>query len=72
MGMLIKARNYLNQYGLQALYHAFICPYFTYCNHVLGATYKYDFQRLVVLQNKIVRMISYVKQRADCKPLYDK
>ena len=70
IGMIIKARNYLNQDGLLALYHAFIYPYFTYCNHIWGATYKSNLQRLVILQNKIVRIISHVKPRADCKPLY--
>ena len=70
--MIKKARNYLNQDGLLALYHAFIYPYFTYCNHVWGATYKSYLQRIVILQNKIVRIISHVKPRADCKPLYHK
>ena len=32
--MIVKAKNYLNQDGLLALYHAFIYPYFTYRNHV--------------------------------------
>ena len=72
IGMIIKARNYLNQYGLLALYHAFIYPYFTYCNHVWGDTYKSNLQKFVILQNKIVRMISHVKPTAGCKPLYDK
>ena len=69
--MIIKARNYLNQDGLLALYHAFIYPYFTYCNHVWDAIYKSNLQRLVILQNKIVSIICHVKPRADCKPLYD-
>ena len=67
IGMIIKARNYLNQDALLALYHAFIYPYFTYCNHVWGATYESDLQRLVILQNRIVRIISRVKSTAVCK-----
>ena len=58
IGMIIEARNYLNQDGLLALYYAFIYPYFTHCNHVWGATYKSNLQRLVIHQNTTVRIIS--------------
>ena len=41
IGMLIKARQFLNKVGLMSLYYSFIYPYlFTCCNHIWGATYK--------------------------------
>ena len=40
VGMIIKARNYLNRDGLMCLYYSFVYPYFTYCNHIWGFTYK--------------------------------
>ena len=70
IGMMIKAREYLNKDGLLALYNAFIFPYITYCNHIWGATYKSNLTRLVKLQNKIVRIICHVKPRESCKPCY--
>jgi len=72
MGMLIKARNYLNRDGLVTLYNAFIYPYLTYCNHVWGNTHQNHLNMLSVLQNKIVRIIAGVKPRQSCDPLYKK
>ena len=41
IGMIIKARQYLNKSGLLFPYHSFIYTYltYTYCNHIRGATY---------------------------------
>ena len=70
IGMIIKARDYLNKDGLLALYSAFIYPYITYYNHICSVTYKGNLTRLVTLQNKIVRIICLVKPRESCKPCY--
>ena len=69
--MIIKAWNYLNKNGLVNLYYSFIYPYLTYCNHIWGSTYKTNLQKLVILQNKVVRIISHVKSRISAEPLYD-
>ena len=69
--MIIKARNYLNKDGLVNLYYSFIYPYLTYCKHIWGSTYKTNLQKLVILQNKVVRIISHVKSRISAEPLYD-
>ena len=60
IGMVIKARNYLNKSGLITIYYSFIYPYLTYCNHIWGCTYKTNLQRIVTLQNRIVRIISHI------------
>ena len=70
MAILIKARNYLNKDGLIALYNSFVFPYFTYCNHICGSTYKSNLSKLCVLPNKIVRIISHAKPRQSAQPLY--
>ena len=36
MGIIIKARKYLNKKSLLDLYHAFVYPYLTYCIEVWG------------------------------------
>ena len=71
LGMIIKARNHLNENGLVNSYYSFIYPYLTYCNHIWGSTYKTNLQKLVILQNKVVRIISHVKSRISAEPLYD-
>ena len=68
--MIIKARNYLNKDGLVSLYYSFIYPYLIYCNHIWGCTYKSNLQKLVTLQNKVIRIISHVKPRTSSEPLY--
>ena len=40
IGMIIKARQYLNKKGLIALYYSFIYPYLIYCDHILGVLIK--------------------------------
>ena len=40
IGMIIKARQYLNKQGLLSIYYSFIYPFLTYCNHIWGSTYK--------------------------------
>ena len=70
IGMIFQARDHLNKDGLLALYSAFSYPYITYCNHIWGATYKSNLNRLVKIQNKIVRIICHVNPRESCKPCY--
>ena len=36
LGMIIKARKYLNKAALMSLYYSFIYPYLTYCNQIRG------------------------------------
>ena len=55
-----------------SLYYSFIYPYLTYCNHIWGATYKTRLKRLVMLQNKAVRILSHAGNRTSSDPLYKK
>ena len=70
IGMIIKARQYLNKQGLISLYYSFIYPYLTYCNHIWGSTYKTSLKRLTTFQNKTVRIIALARWRASCDPIY--
>ena len=70
IGMIIKARQYLDKQGLISLYNSFIYPYLTYCNHIWGSTYKTSLKRLTTLQNKAVKIISHARWRASCDTIY--
>ena len=72
IGIIIKARKWLNQDSLLSLYYSFIYPYFIYCNHVWGTTYKTYIEPLTVLQKKIIRIIAGVKPRTSTGPLFDR
>ena len=50
IGVIIKARKWLNQDSLISLYYSFIYPYLIYCNHVWGPTSKTNIEPLPVLQ----------------------
>ena len=52
IGMIIKAREYLNRSALLTLYYSFVYPYLTYCNHVWGCTYYTNLKQLFILQKK--------------------
>ena len=71
LGMIIKARNYLNKQGLLTLYYSFVYPYLTYCNHIWGNIYQSNLKQPCVTQNKIVRVIAGVKPRESAEPLYE-
>ena len=68
IGIIIKARKWLNQDSLLSLYYSFIYLYFIYCNHVWGTTYKTYIEPLTVLQKKIIRIIAGVKPRTSTGP----
>ena len=50
IGILHKARKFLNKQTLHQLYYTFIYPYLSYCNHVWGNTHSTQLSRLVLLQ----------------------
>ena len=52
IGMMIKAKYYLNKNPLLTLYYSFVNQYFTYCNHVWGCTYSTNFHNLYQLLKK--------------------
>ena len=70
IGIILKARKSLNRDSLITLYHSFIYPYYTYCNHVWGATYASNLRNLVLLQKRCVRIICNVKPREHTENLF--
>jgi len=68
--MMYKARKYLPRNALLTLYHSFIYPYFTYCNHIWGATYRSNLRKLIRLQNSLVRMICNVRKLSSVDKCY--
>ena len=71
LGMIIKARNYLNKKGLITLDYLFVYPYLSYCNRIWGNIYQSNLRQLCVTQNKIMRVIAGVKSRESALPLYE-
>ena len=70
IGILLKARRYLNQNTLQQLYYTFIYPYLSYCNHIWGKTYSSYIHRLLVLQKRAIRIITFSRYKAHTSQLF--
>ena len=72
IGLIVKARKLLNASALTTLYYSFIYPFFTYCNHVWGCAYESNLHLLVLLQKRIVRIITSSKYRDHSEPLIER
>ena len=69
LGVILKARKKLNKSVLLNLYYSFAYPYFIYCNHVWGNTYPTNLNKMIVLQKKLIRIVTCSPYRAHNKPL---
>ena len=69
IGILSKARKKLHKSSLLTLYYSFAFPYFIYCNHVWGNTYQTNLKSLILVQKKLVCIISCAPFTAHTEPL---
>ena len=69
VGVILKARKKLKKSVLLNLYYSFTYPYFIYCNHVWGNTYPTNLKKNIVLQKKLIRIVTCSLYRAHSKPL---
>jgi len=70
IGIISKIQFYVSQSSLLNLYYSLIYPYLYYGNIVWGATYKSNLKRLIVLQKRIIRIITKSKYDAHTAPLF--
>ena len=70
LGMIGRVRNILSNDILLTLYFSLIYPYLTYCCIVWGGASATALQKLNVLQNRAVRLITRSPFRATAAPLY--
>ena len=70
VAILAKARRKLPKSWFISLYYSFAYPYFIYCNQVWGCNYKTNLERLVLLQKKMIRIITSSPYRAHTEPLF--
>ena len=70
LGIINKAKPFLSKKCLKNLYYSFIYPYFTYCVEVWGNAAASHLLPLCLLQNKVVRIITYSNKRAQVDSLY--
>jgi hypothetical protein len=71
IGILSKARRYLEVKSLICLYYSFIYPYIVYCISVWGGANATSLQHLVKIQKWAVRTISCKPKRTSSLPLFN-
>ena len=70
IGIISKARKYLNLNSLLCLYYAFLYPYFIYCIAVWGGTNKTTLYPLIKTQKWALRAICGKPRRTPSAPLF--
>ena len=58
LGILCRARKFLNLQSLKTLYYSFVYPYLCYCVELWGFTYKTYLESLFLVQKKIIRLLN--------------
>ena len=70
IGRMYKARQFSTKKSLLMLYHAYIYPYMIYCIEVWGCASQTQLNCLLLLQNKIIRIMSFSNYLAHTNPLF--
>lgn len=70
IGILIKVRHCLPPKTLVTLYYSLIYPYITYCHLVWGRASLTHLNKIIVLQKKVVRIISFSGFQDQSLPLF--
>ena len=59
IGIMYKARNYVNKNALLGLYHSYIYPYLIYCIESWGTATNCHIDPLYILQKRILRILTF-------------
>ena len=71
IGIILKARKFLPKSYLLSLYSSFIYPYYDYCIEVWGKASNIVLSKLIKLQKKAIRIISFKPSRDPTEPLFN-
>ena len=71
IGIMYKARRFLNKKSLLSLYHSYIYPYLIYCIEIWGCAAPSHLHSLFLLQKKIVRIMTFAPYLAHTEPIFN-
>jgi len=72
IGMISKARHFVNIPILMSLYYSMVYPYLTYGVVAWGNTYQSTIDPLLILQKKCVRLMTFAEFKAHTNPIFIK
>jgi hypothetical protein len=67
-----KVKNFLPQKALKTLYHSLFHSHLNYCSSIYSCTSKSNIHKLLLLQKKIIRIITNSSYSAHTEPLFQK
>ena len=70
VGIMLKARNYVTNKCLKTLYYSYIYPYLIYCIEIWGISPQTHLTPLLLLQKKIVRIMTYSTFYTHTAPIF--
>jgi len=70
IGILSKARKSFSKETLVSLYYTFIYPYLSYCITAWGNTYKTHLQKLILIQKRAIRIVSFSQRLSHTAELF--
>jgi hypothetical protein len=68
--VISKIRHFTNLNTRKLLYYSLVYPYLTYGNLIWGNTYKKRIQKLINIQKKIIRLITFKSYTEHTEPLF--
>ncbi len=69
-GIISKMRHFVNRNGIKLIYYALVYPYLIYGNLIWGNTYKTRIQKIMNIQKKIVRMMTFKLYMEHTEPIF--
>ena len=72
VAMFYRIRYYLSNNALRSIYYSLTCSHLQYAIGVWGGAGKTALKRLNVLQNKVLRAMTYSSYKSRVSPLYKK
>ena len=72
VGLFYKTQSYLSQDLLILLYNSLIYPYFLYANAIWGGTFPTHLEPILLLQKRLIRIITKESYLAHTPPLFHK
>ena len=69
-GIIAKMRHFVNLNSLKLIYYALVYPYLIYGNLTWGNTYKSRIQKIMNIQKKIVRLMTFKSYLEHSEPIF--
>jgi hypothetical protein len=69
-GIISKMRHFINRNGIKLIYYALVYPYLIYRNLIWGNTYKTRIPKILNIQKKIVRLMTFKSYMEHTEPIF--